>query len=178
MLPHRTCAAKLWSFTLPAASDNAPTEAGLDKLWSTAEPLGSFLKLAAAWAAKHHVDFQVTHLAGEKNKWADALSRNKVSVFQHRTAERCRFPLEAFLDTQGCVVLHPPEATWADELRAARTLSGEKKGYASLRMLASSFFFCVTPRLLFLLLAVASAEVSHSPTRMGERHGTYGLLET
>ena len=86
MVAHSTCSARRWSFTLPAASDNAPTEAGLDKLWSTAEPLGSFLKLAAAWAAKHHVDFQVTHLAGEKNAWADALSRNKQSVFQHRKA--------------------------------------------------------------------------------------------
>ena len=107
MLAHRTCAAQLWSFTLPAASDNAPTEAGLDKLWSTAEPLGSFSKIAAAWAAKHHVDFQVTHLAGEKNVWADALSRNKRHVFMHRTNERCRFPLQSFLDPQGCVTLHP-----------------------------------------------------------------------
>ena len=48
MLAHSTCAARHWSFTLPAASDNAPTEAGLDKLWSTAEPLGTFLKLAAS----------------------------------------------------------------------------------------------------------------------------------
>ena len=62
MLAHSTCAAQHWSFTLPAASDNSPTE-----------------------------DFQVTHLAGEKNTWADALSRNKPSVFAHRTAERRRF---------------------------------------------------------------------------------------
>ena len=108
------------SFTLPAASDNSPTEAGLDKLWSTAEPLGSFLKLAAAWAAKHHVDFQVTHLAGEKNTWADALSRNKPSVFAHRTAERHRFSLATFTDALGCVTLHPPSAAWSDELRAAQ----------------------------------------------------------
>ena len=120
MLAHRTCAAKLWSFSLPAASDNAPTEAGLDKLWSTAEPLRSFLKLAAAWAAKHHVDFQVTHLSGEKNTWADALSLNKPNVFQHRVAQRCRFPLQSFLDPQGCVTLHPAEAGWPDETRAAQ----------------------------------------------------------
>ena len=30
MVAHRTCSAKQWSFTLPSASDNAPTEAGLD----------------------------------------------------------------------------------------------------------------------------------------------------
>ena len=120
MLAHSTCSARLWSFTLPAASDNAPTEAGLDKLWSTAEPLGTFLKLAAAWAAKHHVDFQVTHLAGEKNTWADALSRNQPSVFRHRTAQQRRFPLSTFLDALGCVTLHPPGAAWSDELRAAQ----------------------------------------------------------
>ena len=120
MLARSTCAAWHWSFTLPAASDNAPTEAGLDKLWSTAEPLGTCLKLAAAWAAKHHVDFQVTHLAGEKNTWADALSRNKPSVFAHRTAQRRRFSLATFTDALGCVTLHPPGAAWSDELRAAK----------------------------------------------------------
>ena len=62
-LAHYTCSAKHWFFTLPAASDNMPTEAGLDKLWSTAEPLGTFLKMAAAWAAKHHVQFMVSHLS-------------------------------------------------------------------------------------------------------------------
>ena len=90
------------------------------KLWSTAGVLGSFLKLAAAWAAKHHVDFQVTHLAGEKNVWADALSR-------HRTNERCRFPLQSFLDPQGCVTLHPAGAAWPDEIRAAQHPQGEKE---------------------------------------------------
>ena len=118
MLSRRACAAKHWSFMLPAASDNAPTEAGLDKLWSTAEPLGSFLQLAAAWAAKkHHVDFQVSHLAGEKNTWADALPRNKPN-FQHRAAQRCRFPLPSFLGLQGCITLRPAEAAWPDEIRA------------------------------------------------------------
>ena len=74
---HRTCSAKHWFFSLPAASENAPTAAGLDKLSSAAEPLG-FLKTAAAWAARRHVQFMVTHIAGEKNTWADALSRNRL----------------------------------------------------------------------------------------------------
>ena len=96
------------------------TEAGLDKPWSTGEPLGSFLKLAAAWAAKHHVDFQVTCLAGEKNAWADALSGNKPHVFQRRKAERRRFPLTSFLEQRGCVTLRPAGAAWPDEIRAAQ----------------------------------------------------------
>ena len=40
MMAHRTYSAKQGSFTPASASDNARTEAGLDKLWSTAEPLG------------------------------------------------------------------------------------------------------------------------------------------
>ena len=34
-------------FVLPTASDNTSAESGLNKLFSTAEPLGTFLRLAA-----------------------------------------------------------------------------------------------------------------------------------
>ena len=44
--------ASTWQFALPAASDNTTAEARTEKLWSTAEPLGTFLKLAAGWAAR------------------------------------------------------------------------------------------------------------------------------
>ena len=63
------CSAKQWSFKLSSASDNAPTEAGLD-------------------AARRGIQFIVTHIAGEKNVWADALSRNRVQAFQNRMHER------------------------------------------------------------------------------------------
>ena len=105
MMVHRTCSARQWSFTLPSASDNAPTEAGLNKLWSTAEPLGSFFKLAAAWAARHGIQFMVRHIAGEKNSWADTLSRNRMRTFQ---------------DALGCIALHPPSAAWPDEILKAQ----------------------------------------------------------
>ena len=51
MTAHRA-GAKQWAFSLPTASDNTAAEAKTEKLWSAAEPLGSFLKLTAAWAAK------------------------------------------------------------------------------------------------------------------------------
>ena len=79
---------KQWAFCLPAASDNTAADAQTEKLWSTAEPLGTFLKLTAAWAAQHHVELLVTDWAGEQNTWADELSRGKLGRFQHRTAER------------------------------------------------------------------------------------------
>ena len=76
MTARRSLGAQQWTFCLPAASDNTAAEAQTEKLWSTAEPLGSFLKLTAAWAARHHIELLVTHLAGERNAWAS----------QHRTA--------------------------------------------------------------------------------------------
>ena len=116
MVAHRTRASTHWSFALPAASDNAPTEAGLDRMWSTAEPLGSFLKLAASWAARHNVTFNVTRIAGEKNTWADVLSRGKRNAFFNRPQQRHRMNLEQFQDSTGCITLHPPSVAWADEL--------------------------------------------------------------
>ena len=57
-----------WQFALPTAS---AAEARSEKLWCTAEPLAGFLKLVAGWAARHHIELLVTHLAGERNTWAD-----------------------------------------------------------------------------------------------------------
>ena len=105
---------------IPAASDNTAAEAQTEKLWSTAEPLETFLKLTAAWAARHHVELLVTHLAGEQNTWADELSRGQVKRFEHRTAERVSIGLHQFIDASGCVTLHPPHAAWCDTLAAAQ----------------------------------------------------------
>ena len=112
--------ASAWQFALPAASDNTTAEARTEKLWSTAEPLGTFLKLAAGWAARHHVELLITHLAGEQNTWADELSRGNTSRFRHRAAERYRLPLQSFMDFTGCIALRPPEAAWPDALTAAQ----------------------------------------------------------
>ena len=63
--PLQTCALRT-----AQRHDNTSAESGLNKLFSTAEPLGTFLRLAATWAHLHRVQFQVEHLAGEKNIWA------------------------------------------------------------------------------------------------------------
>ena len=107
------------SFILPTASDNTAAESGINKLFSTTEPLASFLKLVADWAHRHSVQLAVSHLAGEKNVWADELSRNRMHRFQHRMHERVRIPLQMLAERCHCIHLHPPDAFWASSLLAA-----------------------------------------------------------
>ena len=120
MTARKVMGAKQWRFALPSTSDNTASEAGTEKLWSTAEPLGTFLKMAAAWSARHHVELLVTHLAGEKNTWADELSRGKAMRFQHRKDERISIALHNCLDPTGCITLHPHGASWHEKMLAAQ----------------------------------------------------------
>ena len=72
----------------PSATDNTPAEAGLNKLWSMSEPIGSFLKLAAQWAALHHVDLMVTH--GAPRVCPPQAGAAQVPSFMLSTARRLR----------------------------------------------------------------------------------------
>ena len=92
-------------------------------VWSTAEPLGSSLswqKLGQHGAAYSSWLLRVTHIAGEKNTWADALSRNRLQAFQNRMHERHRFALSTFKEALGCIALRPQGAAWPDELAQAQ----------------------------------------------------------
>ena len=120
MLAYRRLQSKHFKFVLPSASDNTAAEAGVNKLFTTTEPLSQFLKQVAAWSARHNVQLAVTHLAGEKNQWADELSRSKLQRFAKRTAGRERFSLASLSSPQGNVTLHPQVAAWHDELQAAQ----------------------------------------------------------
>ncbi|CAE7799268.1 unnamed protein product [Symbiodinium sp. CCMP2456] len=108
-------------FVLPTASDNTSAESGLNKLFSTAEPLGTFLRLAATWAHLHRVQFEVEHLAGEKNVWADRLSRGRLAFLSHRSAERVRISLSQLASASHCVTLHDASKEWPSGLRKAQT---------------------------------------------------------
>ena len=108
-------------FVLPTASDNTSAESGLNKLFSTAEPLGTFLRLAATWAHLHRVQFEVEHLAGEKNVWADRLSRGRLAFLSHRSAERVRISLSQLASASHCVTLHDTSRDWPSGLRKAQT---------------------------------------------------------
>ena len=72
---------KHFRFTLPAASDNTSAESGINRLFTTTEPLSTFLQTVAAWSAHANVRLALTHLAGEKNVWAYELSRNRAARF-------------------------------------------------------------------------------------------------
>ena len=89
------------------ASDNTSAEAGINKLFTTTEPLSEFLKLVASWSARRNVQLAVSRLAGEKNVWADELSRSKLQRFARRMADRERIPLDMLASPQGVVTLHP-----------------------------------------------------------------------
>ncbi|CAE7247113.1 unnamed protein product [Symbiodinium sp. CCMP2592] len=107
-------------FVLPTASDNTSAESGLNKLFSTAEPLGTFLRLAAAWAHLHRVQFEVEHLAGEKNVWADKLSRGSTAFLQHRTADKVEVTLAQLASASHCVTLHDHALAWPQRLLDAQ----------------------------------------------------------
>ncbi|CAE7274006.1 hypothetical protein AK812_SmicGene39418 [Symbiodinium microadriaticum] len=107
-------------FVLPSASDNTSAESGLNKLFSTAEPLGTFLRLAATWAHLHRVQFQVEHLAGEKNTWADKLSRGSIDFMQRRSADRVRITLPQLASASHSVSLHGTATHWPDTLVRAQ----------------------------------------------------------
>ena len=95
MIAHRRLHSRHFNFVLPTASDNTAAEAGINKLFTTTEPLCIFLKLVASWSARRNVRLAVSHLAGEKNVWADELSRSKLQRFAKRTAGRERIGLPA-----------------------------------------------------------------------------------
>ena len=120
MLAFRRLQSKRFKFVLPSASDNTAAEAGVNKLFTTTEPLSQFLQQVAAWSARRNVQLAVTHLAGEKNQWADELSRNKLARFSHRAEGRECISLACLSSPQGNITLRPQVAAWHDELSAAQ----------------------------------------------------------
>ena len=56
---------------MPSSTDNAASEAGVNKLFTAAWPLQIFAQLVAAWAYKHKWSALASHIPGERNVWAD-----------------------------------------------------------------------------------------------------------
>ena len=102
---------------MPAATDNSPSEAGLNKLFSTSEPIAHFLKLAAQWAHARGIQLMLTHLPGEKNAWADELSRDKLARFTHREHERMHISLADLALPATGTRLVPADAAWPPALQ-------------------------------------------------------------
>ena len=88
------------SLCLPTQSDNAPTEGGVNKLFTTSWPLSVFLGLIASWSSANSIHLQVSHVAGAHNEWADDLSRGRLQAFAHRPQERLRISLSMLASAQ------------------------------------------------------------------------------
>ena len=122
-VPWLSCT-KHFRFVLPSASDNTAAESSINRLFTTSDPLSGFLKTVAEWSARSNVRLALTHLAGEKNIWADELSRNRLHRFAHRTHERERISLAALASPRGTATLHPAaRGLGRGETCAAPTLS-------------------------------------------------------
>ena len=91
------------SICLPTESDSAPTEGGINKLFTTIMATlrvfgpHSLLELSQGQ--------QVSHVAGAHNEWADDLSRGRLQAFAHRPQDRFRVPLQILASAAS-------EATW------------------------------------------------------------------
>ena len=112
-MAHSRLGHRYLSFAMPAGSDNTPTKAGVNKLFSTAWPLSLFLRLVASWSHAHSVSLLVSHVSGKKNVWADELSRDRLERFKSKEAARFRFSLSELCQPE-CITLHPPSARWRD----------------------------------------------------------------
>ena len=90
-------------------TDNTASEAGVNKLFTTAWPLQIFVQLVAAWAYKR----------SERNVWADQLSRGNTSAFDSKPHARFRFRPHDFWPHESALSLHPPDAPWRPEHKSA-----------------------------------------------------------
>ena len=101
---------------LRAEDDNMPSEAAIDKLFSTKPPLSHVLLHMAAWVTRSGMDIRVSHVAGVDNIWADGLSREIPEIVALFAADRrIRLPPTALFGLVGPSVL-PRAAPWGKPL--------------------------------------------------------------
>ena len=63
--------------SLRQACDNAGVVCATQKGLSMAQPLASVLQSMALYAGQHKINLRLSHVAGQRNGWADALSRGR-----------------------------------------------------------------------------------------------------
>ena len=113
---------------MPSGTDNTASEAGVNKLFTTAWPLQIFVQLVAAWAYKHKWSVLASHIPGKHNVWADQLSRGNTSAFNSKPQARFRFRPHDFWPHKCTLSLHPPDAPWRPEHRSASHRGGDRLG--------------------------------------------------
>ena len=67
------------------------------------------MQLVAAWAYKRKWSVLASHIPGERNVWADQLSRGNTSAFDSKPRARFRFRPHDFWPHKPMLSLHPPE---------------------------------------------------------------------
>ena len=104
-------------FCLPTLSDNSPTQASVNKLFTTAFPLCLFLQKVASWAHAKGLSLEVGHIPGVKNTDADDLSRNRLQKFASTTkSHRFHVHLHDLARSEHEVSLWPSDANWSTGL--------------------------------------------------------------
>ena len=104
-------------FCLPTPSDNSPTQASVNKLFTTAFPLSLFLLKVASWAHAKGLSLEVGHIPGVKNTDADDPSRNRLQKFTGATtSKRFHIKLQDLARSEHEVSLWPPNANWSTGL--------------------------------------------------------------
>ena len=118
---------------LPALSDNVGAEAVINRLYTSKQPLALFVQRLAMWACAHAVSLACSHIAGEKNVEADALSRwDEFSPMPIGFTEgtRVRISLRSFWEVQLQPQLLPPD-TFLQWQLSGRCLGSEVHGISA-----------------------------------------------
>ena len=105
---------------LKSLSDNSGAEAGINSHVSTSRPLAFFLERISLVAAVHRVSLDVSHIPGEANEKADALSRPAeysllLDCFRH---ERIRIDLQDLWLPTPSISVSPSSVTLPWKVRA------------------------------------------------------------
>ena len=145
------------SVTLPSASDNTAAEAGANKLLTTRWPASEFLAMLGDFAFQQHIHLAVSHTPGQRNEWADDLSRNRVSRWMKYP--RCRICLPDFFQIGRRLHLHPSQV-WPPDWKELQRKKAAVYDFAPCHFVAviSGAVFC--SHVLTLAGALSSASVS------------------
>ena len=103
--------------SVASRSDNSPTQASINKLFTTAFPLSFFLEKVASWAHACGLELEIGHIPGGKNTDADDLSRNRLEKFSRSGhARRFEVHLSHLHKSTHEVTLASAEVPWSQGL--------------------------------------------------------------
>ena len=104
---------------IPSLTDNTGAEAGGNKLFSMSSPMNLFLEKLTLLCTFSGMELDLSHISGERNEEADALSRWDESTpppFQHLLQNRFPLTLEQLWHPETSVAVYPPETFLAWQL--------------------------------------------------------------